>query len=214
MLPMKKVFRKIIDGDEVCTVEICREFLDAGVPPMEILEKAMIPAMDHCGVLLRSKKSFIPQVLMSTRAMQAGIDVLRPYLSQSQEKMITAETIIIGTVQGDIHSIGKSLVSIMLESVGFTVVDLGTNISGREFIEAIIENKAQYVSLSAMLTTAMISMREIVQEINAYPFDWPVKILVGGAPITKAFAAEIGADFADNAADCVEKVLTFKDNTD
>ncbi len=211
MLPTKKIYQKIIDGDEVCTVELCRECLSMGYDPMEILEKSMIPAMDRCGVLLTNRKSFIPQVLMSTRAMQAGIDVLKPYLSQMEKKMVTSETVIIGTVRGDIHTIGKTLVSIMLESVGFTVIDLGTNISEKEFIEAIIKHQARFVMMSAMLTTAMMSMRKIVKEIKDYQFDWKVTIIVGGAPITQAFAKEIGAVYADNAIDCMDKILKIQD---
>lgn len=211
MLPTKKIYQKIIDGDEVCTVELCRECLSMGYDPMEILEKSMIPAMDRCGVLLTNRKSFIPQVLMSTRAMQAGIDVLKPYLSQMEKKMVTSETVIIGTVRGDIHTIGKTLVSIMLESVGFTVIDLGTNISEKEFIEAIIKHQARFVMMSAMLTTAMMSMRKIVKEIKDHQFDWKVTIIVGGAPITQAFAKEIGAVYADNAIDCMDKILKIQD---
>lgn len=211
MLPTKKIFQKIIEGDEVCTVELCRECLSNGYDPMEILEKSMIPAMDKCGVLLTNRKSFIPQVLMSTRAMQAGIDVLKPYLSQQEKKMVTSETVIIGTVKGDIHTIGKTLVSIMLESVGFTVIDLGTNISEKEFIDAITKHQARFVMMSAMLTTAMMSMRKIVKEIKDHQFDWNVTIIVGGAPITQAFAKEIGAVYADNAIDCMDKILKIQD---
>ncbi|MEL7661431.1 cobalamin-dependent protein [Acetobacterium wieringae] len=207
MLPTKKIFQKIIEGDEVCTVELCRECLLNGYDPMEILEKSMIPAMDKCGVLLTNRKSFIPQVLMSTRAMQAGIDVLKPYLSQQEKKMVTSETVVIGTVKGDIHTIGKTLVSIMLESVGFTVIDLGTNISEKEFIDAVEKYEARFVMMSAMLTTAMMSMRKIVKEINHQAFAWDVTIIVGGAPITQAFAKEIGAVYADNAIDCMDKIL-------
>jgi len=206
MLPTKKIYQKIIEGDEVCTVELCRECLSNGCDPMEILEKSMIPAMDRCGVLLTTRKSFIPQVLMSTRAMQAGLDVLKPYLSQ-QKKMISSETVIIGTVKGDIHTIGKTLVSIILESVGFNVIDLGTNISGKEFVESIKKHQARYVMMSAMLTTAMISMRGIVKEIKENNYDWNITVIVGGAPITKAFANEIGAEYADNAIDCMDKIL-------
>jgi len=211
MLPTKKIYQKIIEGDEVCTAELCRECLSNGYDPIDILEKSMIPAMDKCGVLLTTRKSFIPQVLMSTRAMQAGLDVLKPYLSQ-HKKLVSSEKIIIGTVQGDIHTIGKTLVAIMLESVGFIVVDLGTNISGEEFVEAIRTHQARFVMMSAMLTTAMMSMRGIVREIKENNFDWNVTVIVGGAPITKAFADEIGAEYADNAIDCMDKILKKQKN--
>ena len=211
MLPTKKIYQMIIEGDEVCTAELCRECLANGYEPMEILEKSMIPAMDKCGVLLTTRKSFIPQVLMSTRAMQAGLDVLRPYLSQ-QKKLVSSEKIIIGTVKGDIHTIGKTLVSIMLESVGFTVIDLGTNISAEEFVKAIKEHQAHFVMMSARLTTAMMSMRGIVKEIKESSFDWDVTVIVGGAPITRAFADEIGVEYADNAIDCMDKILNKQKN--
>lgn len=209
MLPTKKIYQKIIEGDEVCTVELCRECLADGCDPLLIIEKSMIPAMDKCGEMLTTRKSFIPQILMSTRAMQAGIEVLRPYLNK-QEKILSSETIIIGTVKGDIHTIGKNLVSIMLESVGFTVVDLGCNISGKEFVEAITKHQARFVMMSAMLTTAMISMRKITKEIEEKKFDWNVTVIVGGSPITKVYAQEIGAVYADNPIDCMEKIINTK----
>ncbi|KNZ43611.1 cobalamin B12-binding domain-containing protein [Acetobacterium bakii] len=211
MLPTKKIFQKIIEGDEVCTVELCRECLSNGYDAMEILEKSMIPAMDQCGVLLTNRKSFIPQVLMSTRAMQAGIEVLKPYLSQQENKLMISETVIIGTVMGDVHTIGKNLVSIMLESVGTTVIDLGANISGKEFIDAITKYQARFVMMSAMLTSAMVSMRKIVKEIKDHEFGWDVVIIIGGVMVTLAFAKEIGVEYAENAIIGMEKILKIHD---
>lgn len=212
MLAIRKVFQSIVEGDEVGTVASCLDCIQKGHSAMEILEKGMIPAMNQCGVLLTKRKCFIPQVLMSTRAMQAGVDVLRPYIEicEQEKRLDSDEFVVIGTVSGDVHTIGKTLVAIMLESVGFEVVDLGTNVALDEFIEGIEASGSRFVNLSAMLTTAMISMREIVKGIKAHDFGREIHIIVGGAPITTVFAKEIGAIYAENPIECMEKLMAIQ----
>jgi len=186
--------------------ELTREALDHGVIANDILKKAMIPAMGIVGDLFKDKKLFVPQVLMSARAMNSAMLHLKPYFKSGEIKQ--RGTFVIGTVAGDLHDIGKNLVAMMIEGSGWKVVDLGTDVKTDKFIDAIIENPDCIVGMSALLTTTMESMEKSVRELRiSFPTQ---KILVGGAPLNKEFAFKIGADlYAPNPQVAVEYINSF-----
>ncbi len=205
------IFQSIIDGDEEQTVSLCHKLLEKGCSPVDILEKGMIPAMDRLGVLLSREERFIPQILLSARAMQGAVAIIRPLLLQRKEINTNVRGVaVVGTVQGDIHTIGKNLVGIMLQSAGFEVVDLGANVSPEDFIQAIRKSGAHLVALSAMLTTSMNTMRNTVHQLQQEEFGRPIRIIVGGGPITPSFAREIHAEFSDNMMGTVRLALDYK----
>lgn len=181
--------------------ELTKEALDSGVSANDILTKAMIPAMGIVGDLFREKKLFVPQVLMSAKAMNSSMIHLKPFFNSGEIKK--RGTFIIGTVSGDLHDIGKNLVSMMVEGSGWQVVDLGVDVRSDRFIEAIIEYPGSVLGMSALLTTTMESMERSVKEIKkAFPKQ---TIIVGGAPLSNSFAMEIGADlYAPNPQVAVE----------
>ncbi len=181
--------------------EYTKEALDSGIPANDILTKAMIPAMGIVGDLFREKKIFVPQVLMSAKAMNSSMVHLKPYFNSGEIKK--RGTFIIGTVAGDLHDIGKNLVSMMVEGSGWQVIDLGVDVRSDKFIEAINQNPGSVIGMSALLTTTMESMEKSVKEIKeAFPGQ---AIIVGGAPLTNNFAMEIGADlYAPNPQVAVE----------
>ncbi len=171
--------------------ELTREALDTGISANDILTKAMIPAMGIVGDLFREKKLFVPQVLMSAKAMNSSMIHLKPYFNSGEIKR--RGTFIIGTVSGDLHDIGKNLVSMMVEGSGWQVVDLGVDVRSDRFIEAINQYPGSVLGMSALLTTTMESMERSVKEIKElFPNQ---TIIVGGAPLSNSFAMEIGADF-------------------
>lgn len=183
---------------------LVQEALDEGCDPTEILNKGMVGAMDIVGEKFKNNEIFVPEMLVAARAMKKGVEVLKPHLAQggttSKGKMI------LGTVAGDLHDIGKNLVGMMIESAGFEVIDLGIDVPIEKFIEAVEENPdATIVGCSALLTTTMGALRDTVAALNEQPFRSRIKIMVGGAPITQAFADEIGADgYSEDAASAAE----------
>jgi 5-methyltetrahydrofolate--homocysteine methyltransferase len=201
----KELVKSIVEGNEERTVSICRELLAAGVEPKEIIKNGLIPGMDAIGLMFKSGEKYIPNVLMSAAAVNSSVKYLKPYMCGDTNYDLG--TIIVGTVKGDIHDIGKRLVSLMLESSGFKVVDLGTDISKGEFVNAIREHKAVIVAMSAMLTSAMNNMKSIIKAIQAEDFGHEVLIMIGGAPVTHRFAKEMNAHFSENAIDAREKAL-------
>ncbi|MEW6374692.1 MAG: corrinoid protein, partial [Thermodesulfobacteriota bacterium] len=173
-----------------------------------ILKDGLIQAMDRVGVRFKNGEIYIPEVLIAARAMHAGMAVLKPILSKSTTAM--AGKVIIGTVKGDLHDIGKNLVIMMLEGGGFEVVDLGIDVSAQKFIEAIKEHKPQVVGMSALLTTTMREMKNTIQAIEWAGLRNQVKTIVGGAPVTEKFAKEIGANgYAPDAASAVDMVKSL-----
>lgn len=198
MYPFDELFRCIMDGDERKTVALLESALDSGYRPIDILEKGMIPAMDYLGKMLSKGEVFVPQILISARAMQDGLDVLQPKLLCKKDVPLLQHAVIVGTVKGDIHSIGKNLVATILRTTGFQVVDLGVNVSTEQFIQAVYEYKAQSVAMSALLTTSMQNMRRMVKRLRKEEFGYPLQIIVGGGPVTASFAREVGATYASN----------------
>jgi 5-methyltetrahydrofolate--homocysteine methyltransferase len=181
----------IIRGDRAGAAAAVEQALAEGVAPGSILNDAMIPAMAEVGARFERDEYFVPEMLIAARAMQAGMDQLRPLLVQSGVKPLA--TVAIGTVRGDLHDIGKNLVAMMLEGAGFAIQDLGTNAEPEKFIRAVQEG-AQIVALSALLTTTMANMKATIEALKAAGVREQVKIMVGGAPVTQAYANEIGAD--------------------
>ncbi|NOY95485.1 MAG: cobalamin-binding protein [Chlorobi bacterium] len=171
--------------------EITKAALESGVSAREILEEALVPAMEKVGIKFSENKIFVPQMLMSARAMGASMVQLKPYFASGDIK--TKGTFIIGTVKGDLHDIGKNLVAMMVEGAGWTIVDLGVDVGTEKFLKALEEHPDAVVGLSALLTTTMVSMEEIVDDIKKQNPE--VKVLIGGAPVTDDFCIKIGADF-------------------
>ena len=171
--------------------ELAKEAIDSGVNPSSILTDALVPAMDRVGQKFSENKIFVPQMLMSAKAMGAAMNHLKPFFQSGDVK--TKGTFIIGTVKGDLHDIGKNLVAMMVEGGGWTIIDLGVDVNEDTFNQTISDNPGAVVGLSALLTTTMANMEEIVQKIKeAHP---ETKVLVGGAPLNDDFRAKIGADF-------------------
>ena len=184
---------------------ITQEALDAELPPGDILE-ALKVGMDDVGKRFKANEIFVPEVLVAARAMKTAMELLEPVLVASGIQ--PEHKVVIGTVEGDLHDIGKNLVTMMLKGANFEVIDLGTNVTPETFVEAVKEHGAQVVGLSALLTTTMPAMKATVQKMREQGLD--VKIMVGGAPITDAFAAEIGADgFSADAASAVDLARTL-----
>ena len=187
-------------------VKACvQQALDEGIPAGEILEQGLLDGMNIIGQKFKNNEVFVPEVLIAARAMTKGIEVLRPHLVADgvEEK----GTVVIGTVKGDLHDIGKNLVAMMIESAGFEVIDLGVDVSSDKFIEAVRSNPdTKIVACSALLTTTMPALRDTVAALNAADFRSKIKVMVGGAPITQEFADEIGADaYTPDAASAAAK---------
>lgn len=179
--------------------------LDDGCDPTEILNKGMIDAMGVVGEKFKRNEIFVPEMLVAARAMKKGVEVLKPLLAG--DNTVSAGKLIIGTVAGDLHDIGKNLVAMMLESAGFEVIDLGVDVPVEKFVETVKANPdVKIVCLSALLTTTMPAMKDTVAALAAEDFRSSIKIMVGGAPITQAFADEIGADaYTADAASAAQK---------
>jgi methanogenic corrinoid protein MtbC1 len=171
--------------------ELTQQAIEAGIDPQRILEDALIPAMGNVGKKFSENKIFVPQMLMSAKAMGASMVQLKPFFASGQMK--SKGTFIIGTVKGDLHDIGKNLVAMMVEGGGWTIVDLGVDVGSERFVEALKNNPGAVVGLSALLTTTMVNMGEIVAGIRAQVPE--TKVLIGGAPVNADFCRNIGADF-------------------
>ena len=196
-LNVEKGKRKLVPG-------LVQQALDEGIDPNVILNEGMIDAMSRVGEAFRDGKIFVPEMLIAAKAMQAGVATLKPALAAGGA--VSRGKIILGTVAGDLHDIGKNLVGMMLESAGFEVIDLGVDVADETFLETYDKNPdTKIICLSALLTTTMPAMRSAVAKINAAPWRSKVKVMVGGAPITQAFCDEIGADcYTADAASAAE----------
>lgn len=184
-------------------IPLVQEALNLGISPNEILNRGMIDALGSVGEKYRKGEIFVPEMILAARAMKKGVEVLKPYLASEHTAVLGK--VIVGTVAGDLHDIGKNLVSMMLENAGFEVVDLGIDVSTRKFIDAVTRHSdAVLVGLSALLTTTLPAMRETVHALNGQAFRDRIRIMVGGTPVTEEFAREIGADgYSRNAAEAV-----------
>ena len=194
----------VIDGDVEGVKRLTAECLAAQAPAHEILNQGLLPGMEVVGQLFKSGEMFIPEVLMSARAMTGAMETLKPLLSGSDA--LGAGTVVIGTVEGDIHNIGKDLVAMMLEGAGFKVINLGIDVKPESFVKAAAEHQADIVAMSALLTTTMLKMQATVEALREAGLRDQVKIMAGGAPVSDEFVKLIGGDaYASDAAVAVEK---------
>jgi 5-methyltetrahydrofolate--homocysteine methyltransferase len=195
----------LFEGKHEPVKKMTEDALAAGRPVMEVLEDGLIAGMRVVGEDFKHNRIFVPEVLLAARAMKAGMVVLKPLLTEKKEETRKASaTIVMGTVKGDLHDIGKNLVGMMAEGAGFTIVDLGTDTSAEKFIAAVKEHNAQIIGMSALLTTTMIYMRTVVQKFKEAGLH-QIKICIGGAPVSNEYARDIGADgYAADAASAVE----------
>jgi 5-methyltetrahydrofolate--homocysteine methyltransferase len=196
------LYRHILQGEAEPSVAEVRAGLAAGSRPAVLLFEAMIPALEEVGSRFESGEYFLPEMLISARAMRASMEVLRPHISATDAPSLG--TVVMGTVAGDIHDIGKDMVDIMLEGAGFTIVDLGVNVPAARFVEAIAKHRPTVVGMSAFLTTTAPQVGRTIEAIRAAGLRDGLRIIIGGAPIDEAFAAEVGADgYAPDASSAV-----------
>jgi len=198
------IYEAVLNGDAKKTEAEVTAALEANTPPGDILHKACIPAMGEVGRLFEEGEKFVPEMLISARAMQAAMNLLRPHLAEGDVSV--AGTVVIGTVAGDLHDIGKNLVGMMLEGSGFDVIDLGTDVSPQRFVDTVKEQKPNLIGMSALLTTTMPSMGATIEALKEAGVREQVKVMIGGAPIAQDFADKIGADgFAPDASSAARK---------
>jgi 5-methyltetrahydrofolate--homocysteine methyltransferase len=205
---LKDIGENLLAGNDTKVAEQVAQAIQSGVPTVEILDDGLIAGMNVVGARFKKHDMFLPEVLLSARAMTAGVKVLRPLLIA--EEVPSRGKVVLGSIQGDLHDIGKNLVGIMLEGAGFEVVDLGIDVSPAKFIDSAIAENASVIGLSSLLTTTMALMKEVVELAEERGLSEQVKVIVGGAPLSEEFAQSIGADgYAYDAANAVEKVLAL-----
>jgi 5-methyltetrahydrofolate--homocysteine methyltransferase len=208
MAQSKELYEAILNGDAKKAHAATEAAIAAGMEPMVLIADSMVPAMDEVGRLFEAEEYFVPELLLAGRAMRSAFELLRPLMAVSGDKMATK--VIIGTVKGDLHDIGKNIVGSMLEGSGFEVVDLGTDVSPEKFVIAVKEQKPQFVCMSALLTVTMPAMKTTIDALETAGLRSTVKVLIGGAPVTSQYAAEIGADgYSENANGAVGLVRSF-----
>ncbi len=209
-MSLEVIYEAVMNGDAEATCESVSAELAASTPADKILYQACIPAMEQVGRLFEQGEAYVPEMLISARAVQAAMDLLAPHLSSADFK--SAGKVVLGTVSGDLHDIGKNLVGLMLQASGFEVVDLGTDVSAAKFVDAVRHHQPQVVALSALLTTTMPAMQATVDALTESGLRGQVKVLVGGAPVTPGFAIRIGADgFAPDASSAARKARELLD---
>ena len=200
---LEEIASKLYNGEDKAVAGLVRQALDQEMGPAEILNGGLIAGMDEVGKDFKAGDLYVPEVLIAARAMQAGMNILRPLLAEAE--VPTAGKYIIGTVRGDLHDIGKNLVRMMLEGAGFEIVDLGTDVQPDAFVAAVQEHQPQLVGMSALLTTTMPGMKATIEGLEEAGVRDTVKVMIGGAPVTAAFAEQIGADaYAPDAATAVD----------
>jgi len=202
MSNLSKLYDAILDGDAKLAAAMANEALAEQRPPMEVINQYMVPAMDEVGRRFDCEEYFVPELLLSARAMKAALGPLRPLLAASGVQPVGR--IVIGTVKGDLHDIGKNLVAALLEGGGFDVIDLGADVPAKKFVEAVQTSGAGIVALSALLTVTMPSMKNTIEAFSLAGIRDNVRVIVGGAPVTQQFADQIGADgYGENATAAV-----------
>ncbi len=192
MAELQKLHEAILNGNHKAAKEVTQAALAEGEDPEKLVNAVMIPAMNEVGRRYEAGEYFVPELLIAARAMKASLELIRPLLTEKGAEPVGR--VVIGTVQGDLHDIGKNLVSAMLEGAGFMVTDLGVNVSPEKFVAAVKEHHATLVALSALLTTTMGSMKGVVEALEREGLHGKVKVMIGGAPTTEKFARDIGAD--------------------
>jgi len=194
----QELYDAILNGDAKKARAATEAAIAAGVLPMALIQESMVPAMDEVGRLFESEEYFVPELLLAGRAMKVALELLKPLLAASGTKM--AVRVVIGTVKGDLHDIGKNIVASMLEGSGFEVIDLGTDVSPENFVAAVEQRKPHVVCMSALLTVTMPAMKLTIDALQTAGLRTQVKVLIGGAPVTSQYAKDIGADgYSENA---------------
>jgi 5-methyltetrahydrofolate--homocysteine methyltransferase len=202
-MELKSLFDAVVNGEIQSVEKNMRAALEAGIPAQKILDESLILAMSEVGRLFEAQEFYVPEMLSSAKAMQAGLVILKPILASSGGQ--SSSKVAMGTVKGDLHDIGKNLVIMMLEGSGFKVVDLGVDVPPEKFVQA-VRDGAQLVGISAMLTTTMLNMKDTIEALKEAGMRDQVKIMVGGAPLTQSFADQIGADgFSQDASSAARK---------
>lgn len=202
---LQQIGESLQRGEHEQVAELTRQAIDAGLPATQILNDGLMAGMDVVGQRFGAHEIFLPELLLAARAMNAGIDLLKPLFLGGE--MPTQGKVVIGTVKGDLHDIGKNLVGIMLKGAGYEVIDVGSDVAAGVFVDAAEAEGASVVGLSALLTTTMTGMKEVVELVKARGLQDKIKVIVGGAPLSKAFADEIGADaYGYDAGNAVEIV--------
>ncbi len=200
--------KAVIDGDFNSTPSLTEKALAQGQDPQVILNSALISAMDEVGELFKRGEIYVPEVLLSAKAMQSAMNVLKPVLANGGVE--PKGRVVVGTVRGDLHDIGKNLVAMMLEGAGFEVIDLGNDVPPEMFVQTAIERQASVIGMSALLTTTMHVMKETIELLRQKDPECKIKTMIGGAPVTADFARQIGADgYGDDAATAVDLARGF-----
>ena len=201
----RNIYDAILNGNAKKAHEATEAALTAGAEPMKLIQETMVPAMDEVGKLFECEDYFVPELLLAGRAMKNAMELIKPRLCAAGRKM--AVRVIIGTVKGDLHDIGKNIVASMLEGSGFEVIDLGTDVTPENFVKAVRESTPHVLCMSALLTVTMPAMKSTIDALETAGVREQVKVLVGGAPVTSQYAREIGADgYSDNASGAVSMV--------
>ena len=202
MPDLKQLYEAVVSGNAKTTQALTQQALAEGVDPLKLVNDYMVPAMDEVGRRFEANEYFVPELLISARAMKAALEIIRPLLTARGDQPLGR--VAIGTVKGDLHDIGKNLVGSLLEGGGFEVIDLGVNVTPEKFIATVNEKKANIIAMSALLTTTMPAMKITIDALTQAGVRNKVKVLIGGAPITQKYADEIGADgYSENAVGAV-----------
>jgi 5-methyltetrahydrofolate--homocysteine methyltransferase len=202
------IAESVIAGNEPKAVDGVKALIDAGTDPLSIINDGLMVGMNVVGERFKKGDMFVPEVLMAARAMNSGIELVKPLINE--EDMPNVGTVVIGTVKGDLHDIGKNLVGMMMESAGFKVINVGIDVSADKFVEAVKENNAKIVAMSAMLTTTMVYMKKVIEAMEEAGLRDQVKFMIGGAPVTAKYAEEIGADlYTVDASSAAEEGKTL-----
>jgi 5-methyltetrahydrofolate--homocysteine methyltransferase len=200
---IQALFEAVLDGNADLAKEKVQFALESNLEPSKILNEGMISAMSEVGDRFERGDYFVPEMLIAARAMQQGLSILKPHLQQTD--LVSQGRVVIGTVKGDLHDIGKNLVSMMLEGAGFEIIDLGTDVPAEKFIDAVNSNGVDVIAMSALLTTTMPQMKTVIGALQEMGIRDQLKVIIGGAPVTESYASEIGADgYAADASRAVK----------
>ncbi len=209
MATLEQLAQEVIKGKQKKVASMAQELINEGIAPLDIINSGLIAGMTEVGIRFKANKMFVPEVLMCAKAMEGGLSLVKPLLTAGE--LQTAGTVLLGTVKGDLHDIGKNLVGIMLESVGFTVINAGIDVAPEAFLEGVKEHNPDIIAMSALLTTTMLHMKDTIELLREEGLRGQVKVIIGGAPVSQDFADEITADGfapdAASAADLCKKLL-------
>lgn len=193
----------VISGNEAKVKELTKSLVDQGTDPLEIINQGLVAGMTVVGTRFKAGDMFVPEVLMAARSMHGGMDIVKPLIADAD--VPTKGKVVLGTVKGDLHDIGKNLVGMMMESAGYQVINLGVDVPPEKFVEAVKEHNPHFVAMSALLTTTMLAMKDTIEVLKEEGLRDKVKCIIGGAPVSQEFSDEIGADgYAPDAASATE----------